>query len=1384
MMKKVFSGLLAVLSASTALAGNFYNADGGLDDLRSGETLNRHHHMGLAENMYATLISKRLVVRSTHGLFEAAQDNVFGTHDKLKVFDGGAGDVLRFYGKEYRVTHWIEPENVGLGARDICLGVLDRDVEEEVSPIAVHAGEVTNVFVHSLSRHMYLHTAGQGPFPDFFEHQNYGSILYGRAYAPKLYGPGALGRGTISIQRPDNRLGALFDPHNRPKDLFNPIGGDSSSPCYVRLDDGGYALLGLLSTVGDRGNGGGYMEVGHNLNWLRDWERRLIEANVIPDAGKIQTVGEDHWVKNPDSIYDDLEQGRPNLRARVPHGFNAAVYLSLYEDLRREFATVGYNRRPATLNEAMENAKRHYIGSGAGENRQTMENVRVGRHPNPGIVPDDFDPLLYIGLNPGAKARLGNRLFNDVIDHLALEDYLLHGGQYRTFLSEEEAGMVPLNFNAFAYLALNADLVRAFGQQPLALALQTATHHYIHYGRGERRFYSEQELARRTSGDFSHLGLSLDFHPATYLARDAEAREALKDTPLNRLFEEAVQNRLARQQDGNRLQDRLNRLVFSDSENDVSSSEHDEDQPSQRGDRRPLFVDNGNGASSSNSGSSSSSGDGDSPYSDDDDFDWRQNLPRLDQNLDDENPFSVRRDGGGYGYGFFQEDVDRPLPETILDNFGVPLDFNPFVYVMLHEDLMNVFGQLPVGQLVERARQHYAEIGFEDHQNYQEELLRRRIARMPRDLPEERRHYQIEDNRFEGAQKLVRILRYAERFENLTMEEAFQKVRDVRVPRELMNDDLPLPQPERGAPVVLDERGVPVDFNPLVYLFLNDSIEGDLKLMRGGSLQKGEDDRDDELTFQEIIELARAHYVSYGHAEKLPYRQADLMFLMQMQKERQGRDHPQQRENGEDLEALMIESCNALLRNPQLMRECANLPMQHVLQAAVQHNLGVPLDFNPEEYKRLNPDLREALRNMENLDVAKHYRDVGRAEGKQYREGPYLFGLPGDFDPEEYLALNPDLAQHFGDNLQAAADHFRNHGIGEHRRYKEGINLTGLPHDFNPEAYRLLNPALEPVFGDDLQKYADHYFIHGQGEGRPYKLNTAGLPIDFDVQEYAKLYPEIALHFQGNLQAIADHYRLFGKNEGRIHRLNFNDLPEDFYVREYVMLNPEIEPLLDREDYYAAEKHYLTHGKRAGMPYKLNFEGVPHNFNPEEYLHLYPEVARYVGGKLQGAIDHYRQFGQNEGRVYYVNYDDVPEDFRRARYLLLNPEVKNFIEENDLSPEEHYAAYGRREGKNYKINLDNLPEDFDVDEYVRLNRDLDDEARYDDDFARMHYLFKGQREGRVYQVNLDDLPDDFDADAYIRLNPVVQELADKWFFDAGEHYLAQGRRLNLRYNDA
>ena len=93
----------------------------------------------------------------------------------------------------------------------------------------------------------------------------------------------------------------------------------------------------------------------------------------------------------------------------------------------------------------------------------------------------------------------------------------------------------------------------------------------------------------------------------------------------------------------------------------------------------------------------------------------------------------------------------------------------------------------------------------------------------------------------------------------------------------------------------------------------------------------------------------------------------------------------------------------------------------------------LPDDFDEAEYLRLNPDVAAS-----GLSASSHYKIHGKIEQRVHQPNQESMAasdseLPEDFDPQEYLRLNPDVAQAGMD----PSNHYILHGLSEGRIYKE-----------------------------------------------------------------------------------------------------------------------------------------------------------------------------------------------------------------------------------------------------------------------------------------------------------------------------------------------------------
>ena len=292
-------------------------------------------------------------------------------------------------------------------------------------------------------------------------------------------------------------------------------------------------------------------------------------------------------------------------------------------------------------------------------------------------------------------------------------------------------------------------------------------------------------------------------------------------------------------------------------------------------------------------------------------------------------------------------------------------------------------------------------------------------------------------------------------------------------------------------------------------------------------------------------------------------------------------------------------------------------------------------DFDAQTYLDMNPDLKDVF--GDNFDAAKdHFLTNGFTEGRPYMDTAEAGGSDGqpmepgtggeggenpanadealaDFDAQTYLDMNPDLKDVFGDNLDAAKDHFITNGFTEGRPYMDTAEAGGSDGqpmepgtggeggenpanadealaDFDAQTYLDMNPDLKDVFGDNLDAAKDHFLNNGFTEGRPY-MDTAeaggsdGLPMepgigdeggenpanadealaDFDAQTYLDMNPDLKDVFGDDLEAAKNHFTEAGFTEGRPYKDTGDGAQVDNTHDGMGMMGPRIEWLPPEE---------------------------------------------------------------------------------------------------------------------------------------------------------------------------------------------------------------------------
>jgi hypothetical protein len=319
---------------------------------------------------------------------------------------------------------------------------------------------------------------------------------------------------------------------------------------------------------------------------------------------------------------------------------------------------------------------------------------------------------------------------------------------------------------------------------------------------------------------------------------------------------------------------------------------------------------------------------------------------------------------------------------------------------------------------------------------------------------------------------------------------------------------------------------------------------------------------------------------------------------------------------------------------------------------------GIEGGFSPDGYLFAHKDLLEALPTTA-PDVRKkfalgHYERDGKREFRTFEK------LPPEFTPEEYMAINVDLADVAPNDpkqrFDFAVGHFLRHGAAERRQYHL------LPPGFTAENYLRLHPdvaALAPADPSRRVEFAMwHYIHHGQHEGRAHGAVPASMPASDATSSSqgaaATSKPDATESFSpdGYLYAHKDllealpttapderrkfalnHYERDGKREFR----TFEKLPQDFSPEEYLAINDDLAKLAPSDPkgrFDFAVGHYVRHGPAEGRQYHL----LPPGFTAENYLRLHPDVAALAPGdpsrRVEFAMWHYLHHGKNEGRAH------------------------------------------------------------------------------------------------------------------------------------------------------
>lgn len=513
------------------------------------------------------MVNPRLAVTVTHGV-------AFKPGELVDY-----QSTISFYGKKYPILKVLEHPDMknGMSSSDITLFILGEDVvHPEGSAVCAPVAVIDDTKpMPDPTQKWYAHSLSHSPnlkinsFYPPFKNTDF-STLYGKTKLDKrTFGKEKFDRITIGVSR---------DHTSQDPAMMVPIGGDSGSPLFVRLQEGkGFAFFGALARSSAEGwtleenKLGTYTSLSNLIEWLKNTEADLIRLGHLPaNIQRLTTVSQDQWQPTPDDLkvpkviraFDPavylvlnpdvkefyrnepfsiaLERARSHYQTRAiletrrvflsqatdNAEFDPMVYLALNRDLQDSFGK-------GTLAQALAQATEHYHEWASREGRPfNLVNIRHDKSKL--TLPKNFLPKTYLYLNPDVATeaeRLG----------LSAQDFAIT--HYTTYGFKEERDFTykaPSGFwqNIFMYLALNKDLQQAFGEMHHQIAVDAFCTHYILHGFMEGRSYHYEGVEKNAliQGNFV---MPHDFDAAIYLALNfdvrLELREQNEDITLNEL---------------------------------------------------------------------------------------------------------------------------------------------------------------------------------------------------------------------------------------------------------------------------------------------------------------------------------------------------------------------------------------------------------------------------------------------------------------------------------------------------------------------------------------------------------------------------------------------------------------------------------------------------------------------------------------------------------------------------------------------------------------------------------------------------------------------------------------------------------------------------------
>lgn len=349
------------------------------------------------------------------------------------------------------------------------------------------------------------------------------------------------------------------------------------------------------------------------------------------------------------------------------------------------------------------------------------------------------------------------------------------------------------------------------------------------------------------------------------------------------------------------------------------------------------------------------------------------------------------------------------------------------------------------------------------------------------------------------------------------------------------------------------------------------------------------------------------------------------------------------------------------------------------------------------------------------------------------------------FDAQYYLNTYADVKAAYGNDENAALNHFLQSGMAEGRQGNK---------EFNVECYRQNYVDLANAFGDNLPAYYEHYMNYGRSEGRtamellqPTVYNGIDYDCVYNKEEYVKYNSDVASAFGDNALALIKHFVNNGMVEGRIAKSSFN-------VAAYRYYNGDLEAAFgnDNKQYYI---HYMNYGVHEGRTCTgVIYDGMDYApvFDAQFYSSNNPDVVQAVGDSVNSLLSHFVKYGMAEGRCGSLRFDVNV-------YKEINGDIVAAFGNDTRQYYTHYLKYGQYENRvceaDYVYKGIDYSAVYDKDYYLSNNHDLENAFGNNARALVEHFVNYGMIEGRqaigtfdvkVYKSNYTDLQRAFGDD--------------------------------------